>query len=282
MKMHKIQVVHTHLWGANFWGRAAALVARVPFIIATEHNLDPWKRKYHLIIDKYLSRHTHKVIAVSNTVKDFYVSKAKISSNRITVIHNGIELDKFSFAKKEVNGEFMLGVIGRLVPQKGHRYFLMALKDLMGSSNVKGLVVGSGPEEKNLKELCDRIGLNGRVRFAGFKENIPALLKEIDIMVLPSLREGLPMIALEAMASGVPVVATRVGGTPELISDRETGLLVNPEDHRALKASIENLIRDKYLMEQLRNNARKKVEAEFSSNRMVTKTKELYHEIIRN
>ena len=282
MKMHKIQVVHTHLWGANFWGRAAALVARVPFIIATEHNLDPWKRKYHLIIDKYLSCHTHKIIAVSNTVKDFYVGKAKINQNKITVVHNGIELEKFSFIKKRINDEVTLGVIGRLVPQKGHKYFLMALKDLMPSSNIKGLVVGSGPEEKNLKELSERIGLNGRVRFAGFNENIPELLKEIDIMVLPSLREGLPMIALEAMASGVPVVATRVGGTPELISDRETGLLVNPEDHRALKASIENLIRDKYLMEQLRNNARKKVEAEFSSNRMVTKTKELYQEIIRN
>jgi len=282
MKMHKIQVVHTHLWGANLWGRVAALVARVPFIIATEHNLDPWKRKYHLIIDKYLSRYTHKIIAVSNTVRDFYVSKAKINPNKITVVYNGIELDKFSFAKKEVNGEFMLGVIGRLVPQKGHKYFLMAVKDLMRSSNIKGLVIGSGPEEKNLKELCDRFGLNDRVHFTGFKEDIPALLKEIDIMVLPSLREGLPMVALEAMASGVPVIATRVGGTPEVISDRETGLLVASEDHRALKASIESLITDKNLMEQLRNNARKKVEAEFSSYRMVMKTKQLYYEIIRN
>jgi len=107
-------------------------------------------------------------------------------------------------------------------------------------------------------------------------------LKEIDIMVLPSLREGLPMVALEAMASGVPVIATRVGGTPEVISDRETGLLVASEDLRALKASIESLITDKNLMEQLRNNARKKVEAEFSSYRMVMKTKQLYYEIIRN
>ncbi len=274
IRENDIHIVHTHLWGANFWGRVAAKIAKTPIIIATEHNEDIWKSKFYFLLDKWLARWTDKVIAVSNSVKNFYVSKAGLDAKKIEVIHNGINVNKgkgnqFSISrlKKElgINGdESVLAVIGRLVPQKGHRYFLMALKELLAKYRIRGLIIGSGPLEQELREFSQNLGLEGNVIFTGFRQDVPNLLKTIDILVMPSLREGLPITALEAMAAGVPVVATKVGGTPEVIIDGQTGTLVAPNNHTALKEGIRRLIDDSNLSSQIISNAKTRIKAEFN------------------
>jgi glycosyltransferase involved in cell wall biosynthesis/peptidoglycan/xylan/chitin deacetylase (PgdA/CDA1 family) len=301
IKQHRIDVVHTHLWGANFWGRIAAKLARVKVIIATEHNEDVWKNGFYRFLDKKLQNSTDKIIAVSNSVKEFYVSKVGISSDKIQVIHNGIDVGEAHSSsahelislraknhthdaiRKEFgikDDEIILGVIGRLVPQKGHKYFLLALKELLNNHKVKGLIVGSGPMEEELKQYSKDLGFNGSVVFTGLRKDIPELLNSIDIVVMPSLREGLPIIALEAMAQGVPVVATNVGGNTEVIKQNETGILVEPENETDLVNALGRLLGDKKLLQKMGENGLLRVKELFSLENMVEQTEELYTECL--
>ncbi len=291
IRENDIHIVHTHLWGPNFWGRIAAKIAKTPVIIATEHNEDTWKSKFYFLLDKWLFHWTDRVIAVSNGVKKFYVNKAGLDAKKIEVIHNGINVNKeegnqFSISrlKKELGikgDESVLAVIGRLVPQKGHRYFLMALKELLAKYRIRGLIIGSGPLEQELKEFSQNLGLQNNVIFTGFRQDVPNLLKAIDVLVMPSLREGLPITSLEAMAVGVPVVATKVGGTPEVIIDGQTGILVAPNSHTALKEGISRLIDNSNLSPQIINNAKTRIKAEFSIAKMVNTTERLYEELYK-
>ena len=286
IKANHIRIVHTHLWGANFWGRLAAILCRIP-VIASEHNEDSWKPRLFLYADKILSLFTDRIIAVSNRVKHFYVHRAGIHPDKITVVYNGIEANRFgatgdiSLKKKELgikDEELVLGVIGRLVPQKGHIYFLRALNELSKRQSLRGLIIGSGPLDRELKDAAQAIGLNGKVIFTGLRQDIPQLLNLVDVLVMPSLREGLPIIALEAMAAGVPVVATNVGGNPEVIIDGETGLLVQPRNAEALKNAINRLITDKDYSRTLVKKARFRIESFFNVMRMVSDTEKIYEE----
>jgi len=275
------------MWGANFWGRIAATLAGVK-VISTEHNVDEWKGRFHLICDRMLSILTYKVIAVSNKVKDFYIQNAKLPSGKIEAIHNGIDtkktqgLQSVSRIKKELgikDGEVVLAVVGRLVPQKGHVYFLKALKQLLNQHGVKGLIVGTGPLEEELKQYSRTLELNGKVIFTGFRKDVSCLLDIVDILVMPSLREGLPMVALEAMASGLPVVATDVGGTREAVVNSDTGFLVPSEDVEKLSTAIAKLIKDKTLRKRMGLKGRERVRKYFSIEKMVEKYKLTYEKI---
>ncbi len=285
IKKYHINIVNTHLWGANFWGRIAARLVGVKVVIATEHNVDIWKTPLHLSLDRFLSHHTDRIIAVSNSVKDFYTSRG-ISADKIQVIYNGIASVGAGKATRSemrqalgiTEGETTLAVIGRLVEQKGHRYFLYVLKELLRYNRVRGLIVGAGPLEAELRKFSQTIGLNGNVIFTGLRQDVPEMMKAIDILVMPSLREGLPIIALEAMVSGKPVVATHVGGVAEVVVDGETGLLVPPADEKGLTSALSRLIQDEELAHRLGENGSKRVRERFSLERMVRETEGLYEE----
>ncbi|MDP1853766.1 MAG: GT4 family glycosyltransferase PelF [Candidatus Omnitrophota bacterium] len=289
IKQYKIDIVHTHLWGANFWGRIAAKLSGVKVIIATEHNIDVWKTSLHLFLDKLLSFITDKIIVVSNKVGEFYAQKAHIAKNKIRVIYNGIDIGRFnrdinSGQKRESlgisNDEKVIAIIGRLVPQKGHRYFLRALKKLTACGlNVKGLIIGSGELEAELKEYSASLGLNGKVLFMGLRKDVDTILPIVDILALPSLREGMPIAALEAMACGIPVVATDVGGNREVITDGVTGYIVPPEDDALLAEKIKILIEDRALANSFADAGRKRIRESFSNSQMLKASEGLYTEL---
>lgn len=290
MREEKIDIVHTHLFGANLWGRVAAIKAKVPVIIATEHNVDFYKRLYHFIIDKFLSISTDRIIAVSNKVKKFYVNRG-IKPDKIEVIYNGIKTDGYridELGRLEVKKEFgieddeiLLGVIGRLVEQKGHKYLFEALNMLDGRYKIKLLVVGEGPLLENLRSQIAGLKLEDKVIFTGLRKDVARILKDIDILVMPSLREGLPIIALEAMAAGKPIVATNVGGNPEVILEEETGFLVPAKDYLALSKAIERLIQYKELAKKMGENGYNRVKNHFSIEKMVKETEEIYCELLK-
>ncbi|GEM_PF-90735 len=289
IKQCKIGIVHSHLWGANFWGRIAAKLAGVRVVIATEHSLDVWKKGYYLVLDRLLSHWTDKVVAVSDSVKRFYVENAKISAGKIAVIRNGIEVARSqgnqvtrSHVRREYgirDDEIVLALIGRLVEAKGHKYFLMALKDIIREHKVRGLIVGAGPLEGELRRYSNELGFNGNVVFTGLRKDVPDILNDIDILVMPSLREGLPIVALEAMAKGKPVVATDVGGTHEVVLDKETGFLVPPTDDKAMAGAIVKILQDKDLAGRMGEAGRKRVEEKFSLDRMVREHEALYDKL---
>lgn len=284
IKENNIKIIHTHLWGANFWGRIAAKLTKIPVIIATEHNVDIWKPQVYFMLDRWLARKTDKIIVVSNKVKEFYAHKG-IPTWKLEVIYNGIQAihpqpvaynpqirEEFGIKDNEI----VLAIIGRLVPQKGHRYLFEAISSLNGQYRLKVLVVGDGPLMANLKSQVAGLKLQERIIFTGLRKDVLKILEEVDILVMPSLREGLPITALEAMAAGVPIIATKVGGLPELIKDNKTGLLIEPANGVAIKDAIEKLINDKDLSDNLKNNARNTVQKEFNIMGMVNKTQRLY------
>lgn len=296
IKERNIQIVHTHLWGANFWGRIAAKMAGVPVIIATEHNVDTWKSWFNFALDRWLSRSTDKIIAVSNKVKEFYQSKG-INPKKIAVIYNGVDIAKGEERRAKIdsrssildyrkefnikNDETMLAIIGRLVEQKGHRYLFEALNMLNGKYKVRLLVVGNGPLLQELQQRAMSYDLSAKIIFTGLRKDVPDLLKITDILVLPSLREGLPMVALEAMAVGKPIIATNVGGTPEVVLDGQTGILVPPGNPTALADAIDRLIENRNLTKKLGENGSSRVKELFSVEKMTRETEQVYHQLLK-
>jgi glycosyltransferase involved in cell wall biosynthesis len=281
---HRIDLLHTHLWGANLWGRLAACLAGVP-VVATEHNVDVWKRPYHLVLDRLLEPWTRELVAVSPQVRDFYQEQA-VGEGRWRVIHNGIDLGPEPAGRRRGDayrglgiggGDRVVGLVGRLVAAKAPAVFLEAMARVARvEPRLRPLVIGDGPLRVEAEERAAHLGLGGRAVFAGLRQDVPELLSGMDVLVFSSTREGLSIAMLEAMAAGVPVVATRVGGTPELIESGVSGFLVEAGDAAALAERVLALLADPALAERTRQAARTRVRERFSLAAMVRAHEALY------
>lgn len=291
IKDNRIHIVHTHLWTADFWGRIAAKFSEVPVIISTAHNVDCWKPKIFLFIDKLLTGFSDIIIAVSEEVKNFYLKTAKLPREKIITVFNGIELAKFDPSAankidktKEFNfspNDKVIGIIGRLVEQKGQVYFLEMMRILKQKyPDIKGLVIGEGPLKEKLIHKAKELQLEKSVVFTGLRKDIPDLLNFIDILVSSSTYEGLPMILLEAMAAGKPIVATRVGGNPEIIDDGKTGFLVPAKDPQALVDRVASLLDDNEYSKKIGDSAQEKVKKLYSIEKMLQDTENIYDELL--
>jgi len=242
LKKEKPQIVHTHLFGGDTWGRLAAIFARVPVVVSTEHNTnfdEGWlKRK----LKKFLSLFTKKIVAVSEAVKQYSISVDLINNKKIVVISNGINVQEFfGISKKNYSQPPILGVIGRLEKQKGHEYLFEAL-NLIKTIPWVLWVVGDGSLKNKLEKLAKDLSLRERIIFLGARRNIVEILSKIDIFVLPSLWEGLGLAVIEAAAAGKPIVASRVGGILEIIEHEVTGILIEPKNVKSLADGLERML----------------------------------------
>jgi sugar transferase (PEP-CTERM/EpsH1 system associated) len=286
MRQERADVVHTHLWTSSLWGRLAALLARVPVRVVTEHDIDTWRRGWHFAADRFLAAITDHFIFVSREVEAFYHERLGLDPARGQVVRNGVDLSPFDAAVDpgEVRERIGLprdavvaGVVGRLDERKGHRYFLEAFALLAGREPaLRGLVVGEGREGAAIEARHAALGLGERVRLLGYWPSLAEALAATDVFVLPSLMEGHPLAVLEAMAAGKPVVATRVGGNPEAVEDGVTGLLVPPRDPEALANAIATLARDPERARLMGREGRRRVEQRFSLDSARRANEELY------
>ena len=291
IKEREIDIIHTHLYHANMYGRAAALAARVP-VVATEHNVYKSYKKKRSVINRLLAKRTDSMIAVSMAVKDEICKRDSIDPAKVEVIYNGIEVERFKVPDAEEKRRakvalglepdiIVAGTISRLSKQKGHTYLLRAFADLTRSfPELKLLVVGSGPLEDELKSQAEKLGLSESVIFTGARRDVPEILKALDIFVMPSLWEGFPVSLLEAFATGLPVVVSPVGGVVDAVKDRVSGLYVEPEDVDGLVAQISKLLKDNEMATGLGTEARKVVEESFSVSCMVDSLAELYTDVL--
>jgi glycosyltransferase involved in cell wall biosynthesis len=193
-----------------------------------------------------------------------------LRDQRINIIYSPVDTRRFSPPLKRPvseSGQLHIGITGRLVPGKGHRFLLEALgllpPDILAGIRVH--IAGDGPLENELRIMAAVSHLEDRVRFAGFSTSPERFLQQIDIAVFPSLREGLPNALLEAMSCGLPVVASAVGGVPEVVSNEKNGLLVPPEDSRGIADALLRLCRNKALREALGGNARREIVERFAA-----------------
>jgi glycosyltransferase involved in cell wall biosynthesis len=249
----KIDLIHAHGYGSTNFGRLAGMMTRVPVIVHA-HDDDrnyPW---YQALADLALSRATKHAIAVSESVRDAFVSKRRIDRDRVIVMHNAIHLERFETPEQErvlrererldlAPGSKVVGTVGRLREEKGTRYLLEAAgRVLEDFPETIFLIAGDGPLRPDLEQLATELEIDGQVVFAGFCDDVPALLAIMEIVVIPSLTEGSPLALLEAMAMGKPIVATYVGGMREILSDGKTGLFVSPRDPASLADKIKWLL----------------------------------------
>ena len=231
-------------------------------------------------------RQTDAIVAVSRSVAMRSADREEIRERTI-VIHNAVSAEAPRNNRASVRAALGLGdepvglVIGSLNAVKGHALLLEALATLAsGMRQPTVLLAGDGPERASLMQRAASLGVGEKVRFLGFRRDIPDLLGAVDFLIMPSLNEGLPLALLEAMGQGVPVIATAVGGVPEVAEHERTALLVPPQDTRALAAAIDRLSGDSGLRARLSAGARTAVQASFSHSAMVGRYTALYQRII--
>jgi len=287
LKRQKTDILHCFLFQANFLGRIAARITGVPKNISSLRVMEAEHRS-QFFLDRLTSSWVTRWTAVGEAVRRFAISEIGLDPARIKVIPNGIALAELDRADRGiVRREFgisseapLLGTIGRLHPQKGVDLLLRALRELKGQfPALKTLIVGEGPALPALRALASDLGLVQDVIFTGLRRDVPNILAALDLLVLASRWEGMPNVVLEAFAAGRAVVATRVGAVEEMVQDGETGILVPAEDPPALALAIGSLLADPPGRARLAAAGRARVEKEFSLEKMVRLTQELYEDV---
>jgi glycosyltransferase involved in cell wall biosynthesis len=289
IRKNRIQIVHSYGFYSNVFTVPTAWLAGKSFVIASIRDtgdvLTPVQRR----VQRMVCRLADCVLVNADAIRDKLIEEGYAQA-KIVVIRNGITLPKF--AKRQRNSLLrqelalplsapLVVVFSRLNQMKGIQYFLDAAVILaQGFPDVRFLVVGDGESRKELEEYACRLGLGQRTVFTGFRSDVPELLAEAAVSVLPSLSEGLSNSLLESMASGVPVVATRVGGNPEVIEDGVTGLLVPPRDSAALAAAVARVLEDKDLASRFAQAGIRRVAELFSMERSVHETEHLYKRLV--
>jgi len=220
------------------------------------------------------------------------IERARVSPDKVVTIYNGVQTNEFAAlaARAAARGRRafgipagapLVGAVGRLHRQKGFTDLITALAQVREHlPAVRLLLVGDGELRGDLEAHAQALGLSEVVTFAGLRTDIPEILAELDLFALPSLWEGLPNVVLEAMAAGLPVVATAVGGTPEVVVDGVSGLLVPPHDPAALAEALVFLLRDPGMRRKIGQAGRKRVGQCFSVGQMVRKTEDLYETLL--
>jgi len=267
-------VVHTHLFTADSWARAAAIMARIPGIFCTIHSANDWKPKPYIIIDRILALFSSKVIACSKSIGKVLESEHGIAGKRIVIISNGIDINRFkNVTPVDLSSIFSIDdrvvkmvIIGRLHSVKGHLDILPVLAGLKNEGlNFHLLIIGDGGLRDKIEERVHELRLQNHVTLAGFRKDIPGILASSDVALIPSRWEGLPLSLLEAMMMGNAVAASAVGGIPDVIDDGENGFLFKPGDYDAMADKVRKLIVDGNLRKLFADRARKRVEAKYSA-----------------
>lgn len=287
---HQIQIVHTYNFHPTVFAVPAARLAGARVVIASVRDMGAYLTPAQQRVQRMVGRLAHRVVANSEAVRQWLIREGW-DGCRISVIRNGIDLSRFQpqvghpGLRRELGlppGVPIVAVISRLSRVKGLDDFLEAAAMLAATRpDVHFLLVGesSGTErgyEHQIAAQAARLGLERRVVFAGLRLDVPALLSEVAVSVLPSLSEGLSNVLLESMATGVPMVATCVGGNAEAVEDGVTGLLVPPRQPSALAAAIGRLLDDQALAARLVQAGRRRVVEDFSMQAVARTTERLY------
>jgi len=290
-------IVHSRNWGA-IEAIPAARLAGVKAVIHSEHGLEasmhrrqPLRRN---VVRRLCFCLADRVFTVSLGLRAFYVEQLRIPADRILVLPNGVDIDRFrlqlearSAMRQALNVSpetLVVGIVGRLDLVKDHRTLFEGVERVVSEGlPLRLIIVGNGPERMALEEHVRRRSLiSSRTTFVGETSDVALQLNSFDVFALPSLAEGMSNALLEAMAVGVAPVATRVGGNSELIEEGVSGLLFEVGDAKTLADHLRVLASDAELRRSLGLNARKRVEHAFSLRRMLNNYACLYEETIGN
>lgn len=281
-------LVQTFLFHANIVGRMAARRAGVPRVVCGIRVAER-RSHWHLWVDRLTAGSVDRYVCVSQAVARFSIEKARLPADRITVIPNGVDLDRYP-ARDPIDpgtlgiarGRRLVTFVGRLDPQKGLRWLIgSAPQWLARVPDCDLVIVGRGPEQKALQRQCLAAGIAGRVHWVGWRNDVPQILAASELLVLPSRWEGMPNVVLQAMASGLPVVVSDVEGVRELLGDGAEPQVVRYGDSASLTEKLVGLLTDRGRAADLGKRNRERSERKFTLAGMVAAYEELWDWIVR-
>jgi glycosyltransferase involved in cell wall biosynthesis len=269
------RILHTHLVHADAYGLPAGRLSRVPVLVSTKHGFNAFReRRAFALADRTLARLADVDIAISAGLARYLAETEGFDATEFDIVHYGIQAGD---EPAPPPAEPRLLCVGRLVPIKGHETLLRAFAEAIPA--VPGLelaLAGEGPLRSQLETLSQQLGLDRAVRFLGRMSPIQPAYENAALVVVPSFGEGFGMTALEAAERGRAVIASDIGGLPEIVQDRRTGLLVPPRDPRALAAAIVELAANGERAREMGRTARERALREFSLDRCADRIDALY------
>jgi glycosyltransferase involved in cell wall biosynthesis len=273
----RADVVHTHLVHADVYGGLAARLRRTR-LVSTKHNDDPFRVGPFRFVERGLSRLTDRIVTITDALHRFTVDQVGVPADKVETIHYGLDdiPDAWGVNPPDdvPDNARVLVAVARLTEQKGIDVAIRALAEL--PDDVVLVVLGEGPARVALLGLARGLGVEARVFLLGRVPDVAAWLRRATVLVHPARWEGFGLGVLEAMLAGLPVVATNVSALPELVVDGETGVLVVPDDVRALVRAVERALEHP----ELGVGGRARARTEFSVARMADHTAALYDSIL--
>jgi sugar transferase (PEP-CTERM/EpsH1 system associated) len=289
VKENHVDIIHTHNEKAQLYGGMAGLLARVP-VVHTKHGKNSLDCRT-ILRNNISARMCRKVVAVSCDAATECTQREMIPSAKVLTILNGVDTERFSPAGDQMNFKkrlgfsedtLLIGIVARLAPVKDHATLFEACRILNESAyQFRLFVVGDGPLKDQLEAVAYSLGIDKQVIFTGMRDDIPDLMRAMDIFVLSSLSEGISITLLEAMSCCLPIVATEVGGNPEVVVDGLTGFLVPPQHPELLADKLRVLITDQQLRQQMGKVGRQRVVNHFSIKETAEKYRQLYLTLTR-
>jgi sugar transferase (PEP-CTERM/EpsH1 system associated) len=292
LRRQRPTILHTWMFHADLLGRVLGRLAGVPIIITSRRN-ENIGGALRERLNRWTAHLSDRVIAVCELVRQAEIKRTRVSPEHVVTIYNGVDVEQFSAVNVQAAARvrhifdvpidvLLVGSVGRLHPQKDFATLLAAITQVRKHiPTVRLLLVGDGELRDELESQARSLGLSEIVTFVGSRTDVPQILAAVDVFTLSSLWEGMSNAVLEAMAAELPVVATAVGGTPEVVVDGVTGLLVPPHDPTSLARALTTLLREPALRRKMGQAGRERVQEQFSVERMVCRTEALYTEVLR-
>ena len=294
LKQEQFHIIQTFFEDSIFIGfLAGILTSTKPILLSSRRDIGlgdmaPWYHRLYEIILPFISKRFDNIIANSQNVKEYVARREKTPLSNIKVIYNGLAMPEHSEAKplifNDVQADLWIGIVANLRAVKRIDIFLRALahlKNICNDINFKAVVIGEGVEREYLQEISKDLNLTSTVYFVGSVNNVIAYIKNIDIGVICSDREGFSNAILEYMVCGLPVVATAVGGNPELVDD-QNGFCIPPDDYVSIAKCLAKLAMSSELREKKGQKSLEKVKHNYSWDKIIKEWENYYISLLEN